>query len=771
MLSVNGITNMGRASGPVEQSFVDELRALRGDMSQRELARLTHYSAGHHSNVETGIKPPTEDFARACDMALGTGGRLVALLLRSAARSRHKVIRPAQLPPAPFLVGRIDLLCELDRLLDRKRSSTAPCVIALDGQAGVGKTTVAVAWAHRIKDRFPDGVIFVDLNGYTATGHPADPAAVVEDVLKALGVPSADIPDTLDRRAASLRTLLDGTRTLLVLDNAALVDQVRHLIPAAPDCLVVTTSRRRLSGLAVHHGARCLTVSTFPQAEAIALLRNVVGGDRVDAEQDAAERVVAFCGGLPLAVRVAAERIAASLHLTLAGLADDLAGADHRLDVLSPHDADEAVRAVFSWSFRALEHRAARLFRLLSLHPTREFGVGAASALTGYEPADTACLLDLLAGVHLIEEAARRRYRFHDLLRAYACERVRAEESLGDKASAARRLLYWYLHAAAAANLAMSPNRPQVDVPGPELPADLRVPTFGSADEAVLWCETELANLAAATAHAAKLGVHDVAFGLPIVLSDYLYRRNPWHTWIGPLETCLTEARHCGDTVAQAWILNNLGNAHLERRWLDHAARCYGEALALREHDNDRDGLIWSHIGVGRVRQATGDPKAATDHFHAALALSRELDQRWAQGIVTAYLGDAHRAVGNHRQALSDLHDAARTLRDLGDHQSESCALDKVCDVHRDLGEHDAALDYLNRALAASAAATDRWGQAELLRKLGHLHHRHGREDPAREAWTQALELFEALADPRAAGIRADLDALAHKTVPTPRAG
>lgn len=764
---MNGIANTGQAAPVPVRTFGEELRRLRGTMTVRRLAELSHFSSGHISNVENGTKPPTEEFAKACDLALNANGTLLALFARTSARpSHHKFARPAQLPPSPRLVGRAAALEALDRELRRSPATTSATVIALEGQAGVGKTTLAVAWAHRIKSDFPDGVFYVDLRGYSSDGDPVDTREVLEDILKALGVSPEAMPATLERRSAALRSMLDGTRTMLVLDNAARGEQVRSLIPAAPGCLVLVTSRQRLSALAVRHEARCVNVEPFEQHDALTLLREVVGSTRVDAELHAAEQIVRLCGGLPLAVRVAAERIAASRHLTLTGLAEDLSAVDQRLNVLSPADVDGAVRAVFSWSFRALEPDAARMFRLLSLHPGREFGIDSASVLTGYAPATAARLLDQLVGVHLLHEVGHHRFAFHDLLRDYATELAAAgltEESAGHS----RRLLQWYLSAAAAANLAMSPNRPQVQVTVTVEPSSL--PTFATSNDALRWCEAELANLAAAVQHAVTIGAHTVAFGLPMVLTDYLYWRNPWSTWMAPLRAGLDAAREHGDLTAQGWILNNLGNAHLKQHSPDEAMSCFAEALEIRQRLDDRSGQIWSRTGVGRAHQARGEHEDAAAHYRLAQAICVELDDKWSWAITTSYLADAHRALGDHRLALEQLDLSVAALRDLGDRQAESCALDKISDVHRDQGDLVSALDYLEQAHTASTFAADRWGRAALLRKVGDVNFEIGDTAAAARAWEEALQLFEALGDSRTAAIRAQLAALEVETAPVPR--
>ncbi|CCH29310.1 NB-ARC domain-containing protein [Actinosynnema sp. NPDC047251] len=762
---MEGIKNTSVA----EEDFAEQLRRARGRESQSSVARRMKYSASHYSNVENGLKPPTEDFARACDTAFATGEKFVTLISHTQPKGGPKArARPAELPHSPRLVGRMTLLDTLDRVLDTPNDGHSPLVIALDGQAGVGKTTLAIAWAHRAKAAYLDGQLFVDLRGYAADGDPADPDQVLEHMLTVLGVPVSEIPVGVDWKAAALRTVLDGTRTLLVFDNAADIDQVRPLIPAEPGCLVVVTSRRRLSGLAVRHGAHTLTVDSFDESDALALLRDVVGDERVDLDPDAAHRIIRSCGGLPLAVRVAAERVAASRHLTLTGLADELSSESQRLDVLTLHDIDTAVRAVFSWSFRALEPAAARTFRLLSLHPDREFGVGAASALTGYPMSEATRLLDTLSGVHLLHEVGHRRYRFHDLVRDYAVERAAAVETIDGAICAVRALASWYLCTMAAANRAMSPNRPQVPIPDTvEPPAEPLV--FTTVHHAVQWVEAELANLAAISRQVATLGIHDLAFGFPFVMGYYLYWRRPWHLWVGPMETSLAEARRLGDTAAQASILNNLATAYLDLHRVRDAHDSFAEAMRLRVHDGDRRGQVWSGIGIGRSLQAQGDHAGAHERYLTVQALCTELGDRWGWGIATAYVGDARRALGDYDAALEALEQSQAVMRGLDDPQSQSCALDKISDVHRDRDDQPARLAYLQQALIASSGAADRWGQAELRRKLGQLHLEHRRPEQARQAWTEALQLFEALGDTRAVGLRADLARLDAGDLPTPR--
>ncbi|GAA1313706.1 hypothetical protein GCM10009634_83020 [Saccharothrix xinjiangensis] len=364
---------------------------------------------------------------------------------------------------------------------------------------------------------------------------------------------------------------------------------------------------------------------------------------------------------------------------------------------------------------------------------------------------------------HLLQEAGQRRFRFHDLLRDYANEQAFATEP-EQAATARRRLLEWYLRTATAAGRVRSPHRslvqPVVVDPGNAL-AD-----FATASDAARWCEVELVNLAAATMQATSLGLHGVAFGLPLVLTGYLYRRNPWSTWMTPLHASLDRARHHDDLPAQAWILNNMGNGHLDQRRFDEAMRCFGEELEIRRRLDDHSGQGWSHIGLGRVRQARGRHREAAEHYRLAQTAFEQLGERWAWAIAKSYIADVHRAVGEHDLALDGLTQAVTVLHELGDRQSESCALDKLGDVHRDLGDLPGTVTYLERALAAGNAAVDLWGRAALQGKLGDVHHELGHDDEARSAWTETVQLFEALGDARARGIRARLVELDAESAP-----
>ncbi|MFE7531843.1 BTAD domain-containing putative transcriptional regulator [Kitasatospora sp. NPDC057542] len=357
---------------------------------------------------------------------------------------------PAQLPPAlATFVGRSTELRVLDSLLTAPappETGPAAAVCAVSGPAGVGKTTLAVDWAHRVRDRFPDGQLYADLHGYSLDA-PLAPHTVLARFLRALGVPRDRIPTAPDEAAALYRSLLAERRLLVVLDNARDAEQVRPLLPGTPDCRTVVTSRTRLDGLAVRNGARPLVLDVLPARQALELLARIIGEHRTRAEPRAAAELTAACGRLPLALAVTASRLAACPDRSLTDHAAELLDAETRLSALQIEGDDtSAVRAAFDLSYRSLPAEARALLRLLTLVPAVGIGSDAAAALAGAPAAAVRPVLDRLAAAHLLTLEERDRYRLNDLLRLYAAERCSVETSAAERRSALERLGSWYLH-------------------------------------------------------------------------------------------------------------------------------------------------------------------------------------------------------------------------------------------------------------------------------------------------------------------------------------
>ncbi len=417
---------------------------------------------------------------------------------------------PRQLPgDIRDFTGRDAALAAMRGLLPGE-DTAAPAIIAITGMAGGGKTALAVHFAHLMADRFPDGQLFVDLRGH-ADAKPKSSAEALRGFLHALDV--REIPGDADEAAALYRSVLARKRMIVLLDNAADAWQVKPLLPGSPGCLVLITSRSRLPGLLARHSAVPVIVGPLTRSEGAALLGKILGAARVQTESGAAADIVDRCAHLPLALRIAAERAAHRPQLALATLASELAAERRRLDALTiGEDADTSVRSVFSWSYRKLAPGAARMFRLLGLHPGPDIDAAAAAALAGSTLGDAARQLGVLADAHLLRETTTDRYQIHDLLRTYAAERAVADEPPARRSAALQRVLTWYLHTAGAAATMMVPTRGCVPLDRTSV-EPLEVACY---DKALAWCDAEYANLMAVLAIAAEMGEDAIPGSCPL---------------------------------------------------------------------------------------------------------------------------------------------------------------------------------------------------------------------------------------------------------------
>ena len=752
------------AAGGEVSPFGRELRRLRIDhgMSLQALADLVHYSRGYLGKIEIGDKPPTAELAHRCDEVFETDGMLVALA------GGKELPRLAQLPAAAAtFVGRVEELSQLEAvLLHDNLAPGAPRLVAIDGPPGTGKTATALRLAHQVKSSFPDGQLYVNLHGYAPNDSPAAPATVLEEFLLALGQPIDNIPASPEQRAALYRSLLDGRQVLLVLDNARDSQQILPLLPGSAGCAVVLTGRTRLVGLDIGNRQR-LTLGPLTDDESVTLLRSIIGVDRADVEPDAVRALAGWCGNLPLALRIAAERVATHPHHAIAELVDELADESERLDNLAAEESTTTVRAVFSWSYRDLGTEVARAFRMLGLHRGPHISVHAAAALIGAPAPETRRLLDRLVSVHLVEGIARDRYRVHDLLRVYAAERAIAEESAEHRQLATRRMLDWYLRSCFAANNMLAPQRHD-----PVLsPSEFALPEVGfdSYDHALSWCETEMANLVAATQLAVDVGENTTAWKLPAGCWNYLFLRKRWGAWVSAHEAGLIGARRAHDRFGEAWILNNLANAYRELRRFDEAQALLDQALTIRDEIGDLIGAAWSHAALGLVDMDLGNYAAAVDHIQQALRIRARIADtrgddagilvanRHGQGIALANLGDAYRELTRFDESLSCLHDALGIFREIADRHGEGYTLVKLGDTYRQLRRTDDALRAYQQALATRREIGDRWGEAETLHSTGAALWENGQRGTAVDVWQQAIAIFDDLGDPRAEDLRRQL--------------
>ena len=655
---------------------------------------------------------------------------------------------PQELPPAPrHFTGRTRELAALTGLLGRPQQQPQETVVitAIGGTAGVGKTALAVHWAYQAAGRFPDGQLYVNLRGYDPD-QPMPATDVLAGFLRSLGVPGQDIPPEAEQRAARYRSLLAGKQMLVVLDNAGTSDQVRPLLPGAPACAVVVTSRDALAGLVARDGAVRLDLDLLPVAEAVALLRALIGA-RVDAEPVAAAELAGQCCRLPLALRVAAELAASRPDVPLAGLAAELADLSTRLDLLKAgEDPHTQVRAVFSWSYRNLDAETARTFRLIGLHPGPDIEAYAAAALTGATVAAVRRMLDTLTRAHLVQPVAAARYGMHDLLRGYARELAATLDAEEHKRAALTRLFDHYLHTAAVAMDTLFPaereHRPRISH------AVTPVRVLADAVSAREWLDSERPTLVAATGHAAANGWPGHATRLAATVATYLYSGGHFAEVLAVFSHALDAARRAGDHVAEATALTEIGNIDLQQCRLPEAVARHQEALVLFRESGDRTGEAHAldHIGFAEMHQ--GRYEQATRHHQEAVAICRDIGDRFGEARALGHLGVALRMQGRYQEAASCYRQSLELSREIGDRHGEAWALARLGIVDLWLGRYQGAARYLEHALTLFRSMGHVGSEAECQVRLGDICVRLGRYEQAAWNFEQALAVFREIGDP-----------------------
>jgi DNA-binding SARP family transcriptional activator len=692
----------------------------------------------------------------------GTAGKQVA-----ASGTGPRPVVPRQLPAAAWhFTGRTDELKSLTSLLEGAADQRGTVLIsAIGGMPGIGKTALALHWAHRVADRFPDGQLYVNLRGFDPSGAPADAAAVIRGFLGALQVPAHAIPAGLEEQAALYRSVLAGRQVLVMLDNAHDASQIRPLLPGTPGCLVLVTSRHQLASLIITEGAHALTLDLLPVAEARKLLARLLGAGRAGAEPRAADELIELCGRLPLALAIAAARAVDRPRSSLADLTAELREERHRLDALDAGEAPASVRAVFSWSYENLTGPGARMFRLLGVHPGPDITPAAAASLAAIPLAQARKALDELASAHLAAEQPPGRYQLHDLLRAYAAEQVRAGQPEAgppaaraetrpqtrpetERSAAEGRILDHYLHTCHAVSRLLDPAKnviaPAAPRPGvqPERPAGY--------EQALAWVEAEHQVLLAAVGYAARHGYDSHAGQLPVVLETFLLRRGYWHDLAQTQRTALEVATRGGDLTAQARAHHGLGRACALLGFLTQAQTHLSRALDLYKRLGDRMATARAHIDTGtafsehgRYHEALGHAGQARDLFRAA---------RNPTGYATALnnIGWNHIHLGSYPQAIGCCEEALAAFRELGDRYGEAAALDSLGYAHYHLGDYASGTARCREAVTVFRELGDPYNEASVLIHVGDNLSAGQDGIAARDAWQEALVILEELNHPDA---------------------
>jgi DNA-binding SARP family transcriptional activator len=648
---------------------------------------------------------------------------------------------PAQLPPGPSaFTGRAAHLKQLDTLLGRE--PTAVAIGLITGSAGVGKTGLAVHWAHRLRSRFDDGQLFVDLRGY-APGPPVRPIEALAGFLRALGVPAQQLPADPEQAAALYRSLMADRRVLVLLDNAADCDQVRPLLPAGPGCLVVVTSRDQLTGLVAHDGAHRLPLDVLAPAEAQALLVQLLGPERTAAEPGATADLAAACANLPLALRIAAANLDNHPDQRIADHVAELTSGDQLTALAVDGDDQSAVRVAFNRSYVRLPAAVRRLFRLSGLVPGPDLTADAAAALAGCTPKQAGRLLARLAAASLLAEPAPGRYGCHDLLRTYAAERVHADE----RGAATERLYDWYLHSADRAVTLLYPQMLRLHVPASD--ADVRPPDLTGHRHALEWLDAERPNLVAATVHAARHRPRRVAWLLADALRGYLMARMHTVDWLTVAEAGLAAGTAEADLCGQAAAELSLGDAHQRLSEYSTAAGHYQRALELSREAGWWEGQAGILGNIGNLHWLSAELPDAVDRYAEALALNRRTGRLAGQAMNLGSLGIAYRHLGRLPEAADHMTQAVALFRQIGSCNGEAIALGNLGEIHRDLGRFGDAVCNLTEALTRYRQTGDRGGEADTLRLLAATRSDAGESAPAVELAHAAMTLARDTGDLR----------------------
>lgn len=660
---------------------------------------------------------------------------------------------PAQLPAGvAFFSGRRDELAHLDAVLAVDQTPptqpTKTVICTVSGTAGIGKTTLVVQWAHRVAHLFPDGQLYVDLRGFDPSGTVLNPAEAIRGFLRAFGVATERIPTGLAAQSGLYRSLLAGKRVLVVLDNVREVDQVRPLLPGAPGCLAIVTSRDQLTGLIATDGAHPVSLDLLSHSEARDLLIDRLGADRVTAEPQATDDIIDRCAGLPLALAITAARAATHPGFSLQVLAKELTEDDTRLDALDTGEAATSVRAVFSWSYQALSPPAARLFRLLGLHRGADISVPAATCLANLPPSRTRQALAELTRAQLLIQRIPGRYTLHDLLRAYASHLATTEHGDHDQRTALTRLFDYYLHTAAAAIDILYPadhhDRPRIGAPG-TCPRPMTDPTA-----ARIWLDSEQTNLTAVITQTATQGWFHHTTQLAHTLFRYLEIAVHRHEALTVYTHTRHAAHHTGDKTTEALALTNLGLVHYQHGRCQQAIDHHQGALTLCREINFPAGeaLALTHLGV--VSWLQGHYQQSADHHRRALTISHDIGHLRGQTLPLTYLGVVSYHQGHYQQAAEHLQHALTMSHDIGYLRGQAPALVHLGAMYYHQGHDQQAADHLQQGLALCRDNGFLRGQAVALSYLGAVCCDQGHYQQAAGHLQQALALCRDITFPAA---------------------
>jgi DNA-binding SARP family transcriptional activator/tetratricopeptide (TPR) repeat protein len=726
------------ARHPLDERIAGRLMAALAATGRTAQALQAHRDLRQRLRTELGVSPGT-DVARTHERIL---------------RADTGTAVPWSLPrPAPAFSGRAAQLAAMTAAVAEADAAGRPRPVwVISGPAGAGKSTLAVHWAHTCAARFPDGQVHVDLRGFHPSGRPVRPAETVRVLLDLLQVSAAQLPASPDAQLSLYRSLLASRRMLLILDNARDAAQVRPLLPGGPGCMALVTSRARLTGLAVTDGARLAPLGPLSRAEARELL--AAGGAAEDPAAPAADEIIDRCGRLPLALAIVAAR---AQSVPLSRLVAELRGPGRlaALSVLDAGDPAADVRAVFSWSFRALSPAAARLFRLLGLHPGPDISVPAVASLAGTEPTAARTLAAELTRLHLVTEPAPGRLALHDLLRAFAIDEAAAAETPSARSQATHRMLDHYLHSAHAAARALTPTRDPLPLAAPQ--PGTGAETIDGRSTAEAWLRAEYPVLVHLITLAEAQGWDEHAWQLPWALLNFFDRVGHWQDWIDTHQSALRAARRQGSAIGQATSHENISLVYISLGRHDEAREHLDDALQLYTGIGVQPGQGRSLLNISRLLEMQGRHGEAIEAAEAALGVYAEVGHDGGQaralnaiGWNSAHAGDAARAIECCQRAL-EIHTR------IGNWLGQAATLDSLGLVHASLGEHTAAIARYEAAWDLLGRGGRSFQHAKVLAGMAASQHAAADAPAARRAWREALSILRELGHPDADQVQARL--------------
>ncbi|WP_211768546.1 AfsR/SARP family transcriptional regulator [Kutzneria sp. CA-103260] len=647
---------------------------------------------------------------------------------------------PRQLPPpSAHFVGRAREVRHLGAQVTALSGSPLMVITAIVGTAGIGKTALALHWGHLHADQFPDGQLYVNLRGFDPAGDPLSPMTALFRFLTALGVPEQSVPADPDEQIALYRTQLARRRMLIVLDNARDTNQVRPLLPGAPGCLVLVTSRDQLTSLVALDGAVPLTLDLLSQDEARDLLIRRLGRDRVAREQTAVDELIHRCARLPLALNIAAAHAALQPNRPLAAFVTDLRDTGHPLDALTTGDATADVRAVFSWSYRTLTPTTARVFRLIGLHPGPDVSLLTTASLVGHDLDTTRHALAELTRAHLITEHSPGRHVLHDLLRVYTAELVRLHDTDAEQQAALRRVVDLYAQTGYSAGRLLTPHRTPIRL---EPASGAQPQPLADASAALVWLDAEYAGLMAAQQVAVTHAWHGLVWQIAWSLNTYQVRRGHRHDHVVVWQAALDATAHLTDPRAAMFAHRRLGSALADLGRHGEAIAYLHRALALAEEHHDIDQQFETHRVLGWAWRSQDNYPRALEHGTRLVDLSRTLGEPAREAAALNQRGYYLAQLGDFDAARTHCEAALAIQRSLDGVAGDAATLDSLGYIAHHSGRHRQAVEYYQEALSRYRDRGHDVLVSEIHEKLGDAHAALGEHEQARAQWRKALELF-----------------------------